>query len=175
MEFEAPSVWRIASKHTVTLHNLAALGPERLAAILVDLAEVDSETPTGTRRRLGQSLEKTVWLSGAELKVRIQLPPAESLRLDDRTDSAPGTIRATTYVLGVGLGLCLVRHRCCCSARIGHAREGSHGIEPCGGNTTLAGHRTRMAVGLADFDIGASRRFLDSYCGREKRVRYTSQ
>jgi len=74
MEFEAPSVWRIASKHTVTLHNLAALGPERLAAILVDLAEVDSETPTGTRRRLGQSLEKTVWLSGAELKVRIQLP-----------------------------------------------------------------------------------------------------
>jgi len=90
----------MASKKTITLHNLAALGPERLAAILVDLAEVDSETPTGTRRRLGQSLEKTVWLSGAELKVRIQLPPAESLRLDDRTDSAPGTIRATTYVLG---------------------------------------------------------------------------
>ena len=55
------------------------------------------------------------------------------------------------------------------------AREGSHGIEPCSGNTTLAGHRTRMAVGLADFDIRASRRFLDSYCGREKRVRYTSQ
>ena len=26
--------------------------------------------------------------------------------LVDRTDSAPGTIRATTYVLGVGLGLC---------------------------------------------------------------------
>ena len=77
MEFEAPSVWRIASKHTVTFHNLAALGLKRLAAILVDLAEVDSETPTGTRRRLGQSLEKTVWLSGAELKVRIQLPPAE--------------------------------------------------------------------------------------------------
>jgi hypothetical protein len=77
MEFEAPSVWRIASKHTVTFHNLAALGLKRLAAILVDLAEVDAETPTGTRRRLGQSLEKP-WLSGAELKVRIQLPPAES-------------------------------------------------------------------------------------------------
>jgi hypothetical protein len=77
MEFEAPSVWRIASKHTVTFHNLAALGLKRLAAILVDLAEVDAETPTGTRRRLGQSLEKP-WLSGAELKVRIQLPPAVS-------------------------------------------------------------------------------------------------
>jgi len=77
MEFEAPSVWRIASKHTVTFHNLAALGLKRLAAILVDLAEVDAETPMGTRRRLGQSLEKP-WLSGAELKVRIQLPPAES-------------------------------------------------------------------------------------------------
>ena len=37
----------------------------------------DAETPTGTRRRLGQSLEKP-WLSGAELKVRIQLPPARS-------------------------------------------------------------------------------------------------
>ena len=73
MEFEAPSVWRIPSKHTVTFHNLAALGLKRLAAILVDHAE----TPTGTRRRLGQSLEKP-WLSGAELKVRIQLPPAES-------------------------------------------------------------------------------------------------
>src|SRR5215472_15625764 len=29
MEFEAPSVWRIASKHTVTFHNLAALGLKR--------------------------------------------------------------------------------------------------------------------------------------------------
>src|SRR6516164_10484802 len=29
------------------------LGLKRLAAILVDLAEVDAETPTGTRRRLG--------------------------------------------------------------------------------------------------------------------------
>src|SRR6516165_7102215 len=80
MEFEAPSVWRIASKHTVTFHNLAALGLKRRAAILVDLAEVDAETPTGTRRRLGQSLEKPC-LSGAELKVRIQLPPAESVSL----------------------------------------------------------------------------------------------
>ena len=77
MEFEAPSVWRIASKHTVTFHNLAALGLKRLAAILVDLAEVDAETPMGTRRRLGRSLEKP-WLSGAELKVRIHLPPTES-------------------------------------------------------------------------------------------------
>src|SRR5262249_50089270 len=77
MEFEAPSVWRIASKHTVTFHNLAALGLKRPPQILVDLAEVDAETPTGTRRRLGQSLEKP-WLSGAELKVRIQLPPADS-------------------------------------------------------------------------------------------------
>jgi hypothetical protein len=29
MEFEAPSVWPIASKHTVTFHNLAALGLKR--------------------------------------------------------------------------------------------------------------------------------------------------
>ncbi len=29
----------MASKKTVTLDNLAALGPERLAAILVDLAQ----------------------------------------------------------------------------------------------------------------------------------------
>ena len=56
MEFEAPSVWRIASKHTVTFHNLAALGLKRLAAILVDLAEVDAETPTGTR--LGRGLSR---------------------------------------------------------------------------------------------------------------------
>ena len=60
MEFEAPSVWRIASKHTVTFHNLAALGLKRLAAILVDLAEVDAETPTGTRRRLGTKPRKTL-------------------------------------------------------------------------------------------------------------------
>jgi len=46
--------------------------PQAAAAILVDLAEVDAETPTGTRRRLGQSLEKP-WLSGAELKVRTNL------------------------------------------------------------------------------------------------------
>ena len=37
---------------------------ERLSAILGDLAEVDAETPTGTRRRLGQGLEKplAIWL-----------------------------------------------------------------------------------------------------------------
>ena len=33
----------MASKKTVTLHNVASLGPDRLAAILVDLAEVDAE------------------------------------------------------------------------------------------------------------------------------------
>jgi len=88
MEFEAPSVWRIASKHTVTFHNLAALGLKRLAAILVDLAEVDAETPMGTRRRLGQSLEKP-WLSGAELKVRIQLPPAVSQQTFGSSKDAP--------------------------------------------------------------------------------------
>jgi hypothetical protein len=52
MEFEAPSVWRIASKHTVTLHNLAALGPERLAAILVNLAEADAEIKRRLRLEL---------------------------------------------------------------------------------------------------------------------------
>jgi hypothetical protein len=77
MEFEAPSVWRIASKHTVTFHNLAALGLKRPPQSLSTSPEVDAETPTGTQRRLGQSLEKP-WLAGAELKVRIQLPPAVS-------------------------------------------------------------------------------------------------
>jgi hypothetical protein len=38
-----PKVDRMASKKTVTLHNVASLGPERLAAILVDLAEADAE------------------------------------------------------------------------------------------------------------------------------------
>ena len=33
----------MASKKTVTLDNLAALGPERLAAILVELADGDAE------------------------------------------------------------------------------------------------------------------------------------
>lgn len=33
----------MASKHTVTLDNLAALGPERLAAILIELADGDAE------------------------------------------------------------------------------------------------------------------------------------
>ena len=38
----------MASKKTVTVDNLVALGPERLAAILVDLATGDAEV----RRRL---------------------------------------------------------------------------------------------------------------------------
>src|SRR6516225_11481974 len=93
MEFEAPSVWRIASKHTVTFHNLAALGLKRLAAIPVDLAEVDAETPMGTRRRLGQSLVKP-WLSGAELKVRIHLPPGVSQQtFDSPQDESAGAPR----------------------------------------------------------------------------------
>jgi hypothetical protein len=35
----------MASKKTITLHNLAALGAERLAAILVDLAEINEVDP----------------------------------------------------------------------------------------------------------------------------------
>jgi hypothetical protein len=42
----------MASKQTVTLHNLAALGPERLAAILVDLAEADPEIKRRLRLEL---------------------------------------------------------------------------------------------------------------------------
>src|SRR5262249_38966730 len=34
---------RMASNRTVTLRNVATLGPERLASILVDLAEADAE------------------------------------------------------------------------------------------------------------------------------------
>jgi hypothetical protein len=45
------------------LHNLAALGLERLAVILVDLAEVDAETPMGARRHLGQILETVGYLA----------------------------------------------------------------------------------------------------------------
>ena len=77
------------------MHNLAALGLEPLAAILVVLAEVDAETPTGTRRRLGQSLEKplAIWLGGTlwfgETGERLE---AEILDLEQRTDLPPGAI-----------------------------------------------------------------------------------
>jgi hypothetical protein len=43
---------RMASKKTVTLDNLTALGPERLAAILVDLAETDAEVKRRLRLEL---------------------------------------------------------------------------------------------------------------------------
>jgi hypothetical protein len=42
----------MASKKTITLHNLAALGPERLAAILVNLAEADAEIKRRLRLEL---------------------------------------------------------------------------------------------------------------------------
>jgi hypothetical protein len=42
----------MASKKTVTLDNLAALGSERLAAILVDLAETDAEVKRRLRLKL---------------------------------------------------------------------------------------------------------------------------
>jgi hypothetical protein len=42
----------MASKKTVSLHNLAALGAERLAAILVDLAEADAEVKRRLRLEL---------------------------------------------------------------------------------------------------------------------------
>jgi hypothetical protein len=43
---------RMASKKTVTLHNVASLGPDRLAAILVDLAEADAEVKRRLRLEL---------------------------------------------------------------------------------------------------------------------------
>jgi hypothetical protein len=43
---------RMASKKTVTLHNLAVLGAERLAAILVDLAEADAKVKRRLRLEL---------------------------------------------------------------------------------------------------------------------------
>src|SRR6266513_437072 len=43
---------RMASKKTVTLHNVTSLGPERLAAILVDLAEADAEVKRRLRLEL---------------------------------------------------------------------------------------------------------------------------
>jgi hypothetical protein len=42
----------MASKKTITFHNLAALGPERLAAILVNLAEADAEIKRRLRLEL---------------------------------------------------------------------------------------------------------------------------
>lgn len=42
----------MASKHTVTLDNLAALGPQRLAAILVELADGDAEVKRRLRLEL---------------------------------------------------------------------------------------------------------------------------
>jgi len=42
----------MASKHTVTLDNLAALGPERLAAILIELADGDAEVKRRLRLEL---------------------------------------------------------------------------------------------------------------------------
>src|SRR5437763_10003608 len=42
----------MAPKKTVTLQNLASLGPERLAAILVDLAEADVEVKRRLRLEL---------------------------------------------------------------------------------------------------------------------------
>ena len=39
-------------KKTVTLENLTALGPERLAAILVDLADTDAEVKRRLRLKL---------------------------------------------------------------------------------------------------------------------------
>jgi hypothetical protein len=46
----------MASKKTVTLHNLAALGAERLAAILVDLAEADAEVKRRLRLELAAQI-----------------------------------------------------------------------------------------------------------------------
>ena len=42
----------MAPKKTVTLENLVALGPERLAAILVDLADADAEVKRRLRLEL---------------------------------------------------------------------------------------------------------------------------
>jgi hypothetical protein len=42
----------MASQKRVTLDNVAALGPERLAAILVDLAEADAEVKRRLRLEL---------------------------------------------------------------------------------------------------------------------------
>ena len=42
----------MASKKTVTLENLAALGPQRLAAILVEIAEGDAEIKRRLRLEL---------------------------------------------------------------------------------------------------------------------------
>jgi hypothetical protein len=49
----------MASKKTVTLDNLAALGPERLAGILVDPADADAEVKRRLRLELAAQASVT--------------------------------------------------------------------------------------------------------------------
>jgi len=46
----------MASKKTVTVHNLAALGPDRLAVILADLAETNAEVKRRLRLELAAQI-----------------------------------------------------------------------------------------------------------------------
>ena len=58
----------MASKKTVTLDNLVALGPERLAAILVELANDDAEIKRRLRLELAaQAGDDTI---ATEIKAR---------------------------------------------------------------------------------------------------------
>ena len=59
----------MASKKTVTLDNLVALGPERLAAILVELADGDAEIKRRLRLELAaQAGDDTI---AAEISKRL--------------------------------------------------------------------------------------------------------
>jgi len=65
----------MASKKTVTLDNLVALGPERLAAILVELADGDAEIKRRLRLELAaQAGDDTI---AAEIS---KLPSARARR-----------------------------------------------------------------------------------------------
>src|SRR5918911_2625421 len=52
MELSSGDAERMASRKTITLDNLTALGPERLAGILVELAEGDAEVKRRLRLEL---------------------------------------------------------------------------------------------------------------------------
>jgi len=78
MEFEAPSVWPIASKH----HFAQSGGARPSSGSPQSLATSPRLMPRPQRALdvVSDKASKNRWLSGSELKVRIQLPPAEGLR-----------------------------------------------------------------------------------------------
>ena len=77
----------MASKKTVTLDNLVALGPERLAAILVELANDDAEI----KRRLRLELAAQAGDDTIATEISKRLTALRSLHGPSSTGSSAGT------------------------------------------------------------------------------------